>query len=164
MSAREAVVARAMAAISILAALVFAALFVFGGVGAIAIRAIPVANYASAIAIATCILLLPCAFVAKARVVAYPGFLAAAYVLGLTVWMYGWLITYSVLGGPGLVIGLLLAIVGIVPLGMIASAWKGLWFFVVELGFGVALTGAVFALACYMRARVASNGRSGRAG
>jgi len=49
----------------------------------------------------------------------------SSHVFGVTVWMYGWLITNSVLGGVGLFVGLLLGAIGVAPVGIVASAWKG---------------------------------------
>jgi hypothetical protein len=52
------------------------------------------------------------------------------------------------------VIGLLLGIVGVIPLGIAAAGYKGLWFFVVELGFGLILTFAAYAFALYLAGKM----------
>jgi hypothetical protein len=66
--------------------------------------------------------------------------LIASYVFGVDVWMYGFLVTFDLWGSIGVLFGLFLGVVGIVPLGMIAAALHALWPIVAELAFGMAIT------------------------
>lgn len=63
----------------------------------------------------------------------FGGFFIVSYIFGLGVWMYGFLVTYQFWGGTGTFIGLLLGVVGVVPLGIIAAALHGTWYYVGEL-------------------------------
>ena len=78
----------------------------------------------------------------------FGGFFIVSYIFGLGVWMYGFLVTYQFWGGTGTFIGLLLGVVGVVPLGIIAAALHGTWYYVGELIIGIAITyqARVFAL------------------
>ena len=126
-------------------ALAILGVYVFNGAGAVATDVIPNVNVASAVVIAVSIaLMLPLSLFRSTRKIAFFGFLSASYVLGLTVWTYGLVITNTMLGSAATAIGLLLGLVGVVPLGMIAAGWKGVWFFVIELAVGLLLTGAAY--------------------
>ena len=46
--------------------------------------------------------------------------------------MYGFVVTYEIWGGGGVLIGLMLGIVGIVPLEIIAASWHSEWVIVAE--------------------------------
>jgi len=61
------------------------------------------------------------------RVVSIYGFLISSYLFGFATWILGFVITLQYWGKIGVVIGLLLGAVGIVPLGIIASAWNADW-------------------------------------
>src|SRR5438046_9731864 len=54
-----------------------------------------------------------------------------SYVFGATLWVWSLLLTYTLWGGFWLFIGLFMAGVGVVPLAMIATFFKGMW---AELG------------------------------
>jgi hypothetical protein len=57
----------------------------------------------------------------------------SSYVFGMATWIYGLAVTLSFWGIWGVVVGLLLGGVGVVPLGMIASAFNGHWDIVLTL-------------------------------
>lgn len=51
-----------------------------------------------------------------------------SYIFGLTLWVFGFIITYSFLGMPGVIGGgFLLVGVGVVSLGMVVAMLHGLW-------------------------------------
>jgi hypothetical protein len=127
--------------LAVLAALVFVAALFIVGTATVSELALPILDVATAIGVLVCVLvLLPLSIFRATRIVAVWGFFVASYIFGVDVWMYGFLITYALWGAGGLLVGLILGIVGVVPLGMIASAVNGVWFVVFDLAFGVAIT------------------------
>ena len=80
------------------------------------------------------------------------GLYVASFVFGVCVWVYGFMVTYEIWGGVGVLIGLMLGIVGIVPLGIIAALWHSEWVIAAELTYGVVLTYGARAIALWLRA------------
>jgi hypothetical protein len=70
------------------------------------------------------------------------------------VWLFGFLVTYAAWGLIGVFIGLFLAGVGVVPLGMIASGLHGQWDMVWQLVLGIALTWGARGLAMWLATKV----------
>lgn len=68
--------------------------------------------------------------------------------------MYGFLVTYDLWGGTGIFIGLILGVVGVVPLGILAAALHGIWYYVGELAYGLFLTFGARTLALYLMRKV----------
>lgn len=97
---------------------------------------------------------LPMSLFARTRRVAAVGLLGAAFLLGLATWMFGLLATYHAWGGLGVVIGLVLGIVGIVPLGVLAALFGAQWLMLGQLILGIALTFAARWLATNVSLRV----------
>ena len=129
--------------------LLFLIAALINGTAFIADKLLPYLITASDVAFGLCIvILLPLSLFRFSRIVALWGFFIASYIFGLGVWMYGFLVTYEFWGGTGIFIGLLLGVVGVVPLEIIAAALHGIWYYVDELILGLAITyGArVFAL------------------
>ena len=48
-----------------------------------------------------------------------------SYIFGITTWLYAVVVTFALLGWVWLIIGLLIAGIGVLPLGMIASLVQG---------------------------------------
>ena len=71
--------------------------------------------------------LLPLAFYRKTRVVSGIGMMIASYVFGLTLWVWGLLLTYNLWGLLAVFIGLFMFGVGVVPIAMLATLFKGMW-------------------------------------
>jgi hypothetical protein len=67
-------------------------------------------------------------------------FLISSYLLGLTTWVLGMLVTLKYLETMGLMIGLSLGIVGVVPLGIVAAAINADWSMVAMILVGVLVT------------------------
>jgi hypothetical protein len=59
-------------------------------------------------------------------------------------------VTYQLWGGAGIITGLVLAGVGVVPLGIAAAAINGIWYYVVELIFGLFVTYGTRAFALFL--------------
>lgn len=89
----------------------------------------------------TVFVLLPNAIFSSVPKFAGNGMLIASYVFGATLWVWSFLLTYLLWGGIGLAIGLFMAGMGVVPLAMIATLFKGMWS---ELGQLVALLALTF--------------------
>ena len=73
------------------------------------------------------ILALPISFIKRARGVMSIVFLISSYVFGVTGWLIGFALTYYYWGVFWLIVGLFFAGVGVVPLGLLASAFNGGW-------------------------------------
>ena len=97
------------------------------------------------------LLLLPLSLIPRLRNFTGATILISSYLFGLICWLSGLVITYALWGGWGVVIGLLLLGGGVVPVGMLASVFKGEWtmllvlFTMLVLTFGTRIAGAYIA-------------------
>lgn len=71
--------------------------------------------------------LLPLAVFHKTRAFAGNGIMIASWVFGITLWVWGLLLTYHLWGAVAVFIGLFLLGVGVVPIAMLATLFKGMW-------------------------------------
>jgi hypothetical protein len=108
----------------------------------------------SAVFLLSVFIFLPCAIFRVTRKVAAFGLLGASYVFGLTVWLFGFLVTYAAWGIIGVFIGLVFAGVGIVPVGMVASGLHGEWDVFWQLVLGIAFTFGARGLAAWLAVKV----------
>lgn len=132
-------------------ALLFGAVFLIMGTAFIGEKLLPYLMTASLLTLVLCVVIfLPLSLFRVTRIVALWGFFIASYIFGLGVWMYGFLVTYELWGGIGIFIGLFLGVVGVVPLGIIAAALHGIWYYVGELVFGLVLTYGARAFALFL--------------
>lgn len=116
------------------AALVFIAALFIVGTAKVSEIALPFLTIASVIGVIICVvILLPLSIFRFTRIVSVWGFFIASYLFGAYVWMYGFFVTYNLWGAGGLLAGLFLGVVGVVPLGIIAAAFNGLWSIAAEL-------------------------------
>jgi hypothetical protein len=98
-------------------------------------------NIAAAIAFAACVLvLLPLSLFRMTRNVSACGFYISSVIFGVATWILGFLVTFQHWGVTGLFVGLFLAGVGIVPIGMLASAFDAVWPQVGDLALGLVVT------------------------
>lgn len=72
-------------------------------------------------------LLLPLAFIRKTRAVSGIGIIVVSYIFGLTLWVFGLLLTYDLWGFIAVFIGLFMFGVGVIPMAMLATLFKGMW-------------------------------------
>lgn len=71
--------------------------------------------------------LLPLSLFRRARELSAMLLLVSSYVFGLATWLYGFAFTYALWGVFGVVIGLFMMGIGVVFLGIIATALRGMW-------------------------------------
>lgn len=85
-------------------------------------------------------IVLPLSIPRKTRMFASKALINFSYVFGITLWMDSLLLTLNIWGVGAVIIGFLLAGVGVVPVAFLACMFNGLWAFVVELTFLVIIT------------------------
>lgn len=117
----------------LVAILAIPALFIVGAEW-LSERLLPWFVLASFLAFAFLLLvLLPLAAFRRSRTFASVAILIVSYVFGATVWMEGLLLTMALWGTFAVVVGLFLAGVGVVPIAMLATLFKGMWARLAEL-------------------------------
>ena len=98
-------------------------------------------NIAVAIAFAACVfVLLPLSLFRATRKASAYGFYISSVIFGVATWILGFLVTFQHWGVTGLLVGLFLAGVGIVPIGILASTSNASWLQVGDLALGLVLT------------------------
>ncbi len=98
-------------------------------------------NIAATIALAICVFVLfPSAFFRATRKFSAYGLFISSVIFGASTWILGFLVTLHYWGGIGVFFGVVMAVVGIVPLGMLASAFHSDWAAVGQLALGLFLT------------------------
>lgn len=103
------------------------ALFIKGGAWASAVI-LPFVDFLSWFTISiTILVLLPLSFFKKTRPSSGFMLLTASYVFGLAAWLKGFLWAYNIWGVVGVLIGVFLFGVGVVPVGAIALLFNGMW-------------------------------------
>ena len=73
------------------------------------------------------IILLPLSAIKKARGFIAMTILIISFIIGISAWMYGLLVTLSTWGVVAVIIGLCLGGVGVVPIGILAALFHGQW-------------------------------------
>jgi hypothetical protein len=141
--------------IAIIVALVFVAALLINGMAWVSGHVLEyLIAFNNIVTVVCIILLLPLAPFRKTRIVPAYGLYVASFVFGVCVWVYGFMVTYEIWGGVGVFIGLVLGIVGIVPLGIIAASWHSEWVIVAELIYGLVLTYGARAIALWLGAKI----------
>ena len=82
------------------------------------------------------------------------GFFVSSYLFGAALWLTGVAVVYDYWGFFGLILGLLMAGVGVVPLGMLAAALHGAWLEVVNFVVVVGLTFGTRFFALYLASKI----------
>jgi hypothetical protein len=96
---------------------------------------------ASKYAVGICIfVLLPLCIFRKLRPWAGLGFFYASFVFGVMLWAYSCLFAFDVWGFGGLIIGLIFAGVGVVPVALLAALLHAQWWRSLDLVVGIVLT------------------------
>lgn len=122
-----------------LAALSVLCLFVFG-VTWLSVKVMPILAYISGWAVIVSVVLLPFTLAQRTRKFSAYGFLIASFVFGLSCWVYSLLVTYSIWGVIGIVVGGLLTGGVVVPVAALAALLNGQWEYLGWIGLGVTLT------------------------
>jgi hypothetical protein len=99
------------------------------------------------------LVLLPMSFFHNTRFQAAAGFLIASYILGFELWLFGFLFTYWLWGVVGVVIGVLLLGIGVIPLAIIALLLHGDWTVSLQLIAGCVIIFAIRTYALYVSAK-----------
>jgi hypothetical protein len=127
--------------IFMVALIILGGLFIYGGVW-ISDKVYPWLIPISAIALGVSIFIfLPLGIFRKTRAFAGNGLFIASYVFGATLFVWSLLVAYQLLGVVGILIGLALAGVGVVPVAMFGTIINGLWSLLLEL---LLITGFTF--------------------
>lgn len=102
-------------------------IFIRGGVW-VADRILPDLLYFSIVVlIFDVVVCLPLTFFAKTKQFAYKGFLYSSYLFGAVLWLWSLVIAFNLWGWVGIIIGLLLFGIGVVPIAVLAVLFAGLW-------------------------------------
>lgn len=148
-------VAWGLLGIAIIVAVVFVAALLINGMAWVSGHVLEyLITFNNIVTVVCIVLLLPLAPFRKTRIVPAYGLYVASFVFGVCVWVYGFMVTYEIWGGVGVFIGLMLGIVGIVPLGIIAAAWHFEWVIVAELIYGLVLTYGARAIALWLGVKI----------
>jgi hypothetical protein len=124
-----------------IAVIVLISALVINGTAAVVVYLIPAIQTAYAAAfLISLIVFMPLSAIRATRGWAAVGLLLASFVFGFTTWTYGFLVTLSHLGLWGILLGIVLGGVGVVPIGILATAFHGEWSAAGSLLFGVILT------------------------
>jgi hypothetical protein len=141
-------------AIGAMAAMLLIATLFFSGVAYVSAIVIPWLFDAAWIAFGISLfILLPLSFFKATCVFSSFGFMISSYAFGICGWAFGFLVTYTLWGFWGLAVGLLIAGIGVVPVGILAAAIHGTWNVVWELLILIALTFGTRIYALYLANR-----------
>jgi hypothetical protein len=144
----------AIGLLAMVAMLVLFALFLRGVVW-VSDELLPWLTYASSTALILCVVIfLPLSFFRKTRPFAAMCYYIASFVFGSTVWAYSCVIAYDIWGLGALIIGLVLAGVGVVPVACLATLFHGDWGTLGMLLLGVLLTFGARGSAIYLMSKV----------
>ncbi|MHB8528355.1 MAG: hypothetical protein ACYC8V_02445 [Caulobacteraceae bacterium] len=138
----------------ILILFVLSVLFFRGSVW-VAPRVFPFILLMAVVTLGFCVLVLaPCAMFRKTRSFSATGLLLASFIFGGTTWLFAFMVVYSLWRLVGLIAGLVLGVIGVVPLALIAALTKGLWLPPTLISVGLVVTFAVHALAMFVANRL----------
>ena len=101
--------------------------------------------------------LLPLTGFRRTRVFALTAIYACSYLFGAVNWAFGFLVTYHYFGVIGLVVGLFIVGIGVVPIGIVASALHSDWGIAGNLVLGAVLTYGARVFALYQAEKIDRN-------
>ena len=96
----------------------------------------------------------PLSLIPPARFIAAIGFVIASFVFGAMMWCCGLGVTYEAWGMAGVIIGLVIAGIGIVPVGMLAVLLQGEWQALIVFVIFIVLTFGLRALGFWLAKKV----------
>jgi len=101
--------------------------FLFGAAW-LSIKALPWLYLASYLAFGfTIFVLLPLTFFRRTRVFASSGLIITSYIFGLNLWCFSFILTLALWGVIAVIIGLFIAMVGVVPIALLATGFSAEW-------------------------------------
>lgn len=113
------------------------------------------------VAFAVCVfVLLPCALFRETRKFSVYGLFISSVIFGAATWILGFLVTLQYWGAIGVFVGVIMGIVGIVPLGMLASAFHSDWSAIGMLALGLVLAFGA-RMAAFMLAKMMDRDEAG---
>jgi len=116
-----------VAALVLVGIIMVALMFLHGGVW-LGEKALPFFQWLARITFGVVvIILLPLAAHHKTQRFAASGLIQASSLFGLTLWVWGLLLTYNLWGGGAVLVGVCLLGVGVVPMAMVATAIAKMW-------------------------------------
>jgi hypothetical protein len=84
--------------------------------------------------------ILPISFIPKCKEFCSNTIIYASYFYGFLTWVWGFVAAYFIWGKTGIIVGLLLFGVGVVPVGFLAALLNGQWLGLAFITFGIVLT------------------------
>jgi hypothetical protein len=106
----------------------------------------------------TVLIFMPLALFRRTRGAAGICTYCVSYVFGLTLWVWSLLLCYTIWGIGGIVAGLILMGIGVVPIAMLASLFNGLWSTLGELALLVLITYGSRLLGYYITSKADNSG------
>jgi hypothetical protein len=144
--------AAGVAAMIVVAVIIVA---IISGIAFVANVISPLVVRAAWIAFAVClIVLLPLSFFKAGRKFSFYGFYYSSFVFGTCAWVLGFLETDRLWGTFGLLVGLFLGVIGVIPVAIVASIFHGLWNDVLALVALVVLCQGTRYLATYLAIKI----------
>ena len=128
------------------------ALFIEGAVW-VTVKLTLIVEWANTIAFVAAVFLIVPALTRFGRGFAAVSYLLVSYVFGLTLWMYALIVAYALWGTVGIIIGLALMGVGVVPVAIVAALLHAEWYALGNLVFAIVLTFGTRALAAFLASK-----------
>ena len=117
-----------LASLATLAIFIFVILFVIQGIDFVNDEIVPkVSNFALYILFTDLGLFLPLSFLKKTRKIAGIGFYVSSWIFLFTLWIFSFLLCYSIWGPYAAYLGIFLAGIGVFPIAVMALLVHGLW-------------------------------------
>ena len=120
------------------------------GIPWIAMYVLPITKTVTEWAIIASIIILPVAFIRKAKPAVSAWLLLSSFIFGIHLWLFSALIAYELWGFTGLIIGLILAGIGVLPIAILACLFNGMWSILGLLVGGIVLVYGTRLLSAYL--------------
>ena len=140
----------------ILVLFLLSVLFFRGSMSRWGVRLIfPLVQVAAVVTLAVCVMVLaPCAVFRRTRMFSAVGLQAASYVFATTTWLFCFMVLSSLWRLPGVIAGVVLGVVGVIPLALIAALSNGLWKPTTLITLGLGVTIAAYFAATFVASRL----------
>jgi hypothetical protein len=107
----------------------------------LSLKALPWLYLASYLAFGfTLFILLPLTIFRRTRAFAGSGLIIASYIFGLNLWCFSFILTLALWGFAAVIIGLMIAGVGVVPVALLATGFNAEWGRFIDITFLLVLT------------------------